>query len=214
MDAGPEVHPHHHRHKPMRHWMDMAMGASAIVLSIVSLFVALEDGNAMKRLVQANSWPFVAAESSTLALDGTPHFKMTLDNKGVGPAKIETLEVFYAGKPVSGPRRLIAAMIGPEGLNKAHRLATSDIVGSVISARDSVDFLNTIPDSFTPEQNIAIREAARHLDTRICYCSVFDECWIRGGPGISSRPKRIDRCQKPKAPYDNGASDVDPSELF
>lgn len=198
----------------MRHWLDMAMGASAIMLSIVSLFVALEDGNAMKRLVQANSWPFIAAEFSTLSPDGTVHFKMSLDNKGVGPAKIETLEVFYAGKPVSGPRQLIAAMIGPEGLNRAHRLATSDIVGSVISARESVDYLNTIPDSFTPEQNLAIRDAAHHIATRVCFCSVFDECWLRGGPDGNARPRRVDRCEKPKAPYDNGSSDVDPADQF
>jgi hypothetical protein len=207
MDAPPEVHAHH-RHKPMRHWIDMTMGASAIVLSIVSLFVALEDGNAMKRLVQANSWPYVAAASSTLASDGSPHFRMILENKGVGPAKVESLEVFFKGKPVTGPRHLIAALIGPEGLNRAHLIGTSDIVGSVLSARESIDYLDARPDSFTPEQNAAMRSGAPDVVTRICYCSVFDECWVRGGPGASSRPKPVDRCERPKTPYDNGSLDL------
>jgi hypothetical protein len=192
----------------MRHWIDMAMGGSAIVVSIVSLFVAFEDGQAMKRLVQANSWPFVAAEFSTLAPDGTPHFRLTLTDKGVGPAKIETLEVFFDRKPVAGPRELLAAMIGPDAFNRAHLVQTSDIVGSVLSARESVDYLIVPPDSFTPAQNASIRSVAPHVDIRVCYCSVFDECWIRGGPGGAARPQRVDRCNLPKVPYRNGSYDL------
>ena len=189
----------------MRHWVDMVMGASAIGISLVSLFVALEDGGAMKRLVQANSWPFVAAEFSTLGPDGTPHFRMMLTNKGVGPAKIETLEVFVSGKPVAGPRALMAAMIGPEGLNHDHKFGTSDIVGSVLSARESVDYLITLPETFTPEQNAALRNAGPRVNTRVCYCSVFDECWTRGGPDGDARAKPVDRCEMPKTRYENGS---------
>jgi hypothetical protein len=207
MDAPPEVHAHH-RHKPMRHWIDMTMGASAIVLSIVSLFVALEDGNAMKRLVQANSWPFVASEYSTLAPDGSPHFRMSLTNKGVGPAKIETLEVFVGRTAVKGPRDLLVALIGPEGLNHAHQVGTSDIVGSVLSARESVEYLTTLPETFTPEQNAALRSNGSKVNTRVCYCSVFDECWTRGGPDGDARAKPVKRCEMPKTPYQNGSLDL------
>ncbi len=208
MDAGPEIHPHHH-HRPMRHWVDMLMGASAIGISLVSLFVALQDGSAMKRLVQANSWPFVVSEYSTLAPDGTPHFRMFLTNKGVGPAKIETLEVFVDRKAVKGPRDLLVALIGPEGANRAHQVGTSDIVGSVLSARESVDFLNTLPETFTPELNAAIRNVAgERINSRVCYCSVFDECWTRGGPNGDARAKPVKRCEMPKTPYANGSLDL------
>jgi hypothetical protein len=139
---------------------------------------------------------------------------MTLVNKGVGPAKIESLEVFVNDKPVAGPRQLLTAMIGPEGMDRtAHPVATSDIVGSVLSARESLDYLDARPEAFTAEQNQAMRNGARTVNTRVCYCSVFNECWIRGGPS-GSRPRRVDRCMKPKTPYANGASDHDPSEMF
>jgi hypothetical protein len=208
MDSGPEIHPHVHRHKPMRHWIDMVMGGSAIVISIVSLFLALEDGQAMKRLVQSNSWPFVQPAYSTLARDGSVHFRMSLNNKGVGPAKVETLEVFLNGKAISRPRELLAAMIGPEGLNQAHQLSTSDIVGSVLSSRESIDFLDTRPETFTPEQNATLRELASHVHTRVCYCSVFDECWVQGGPHGGAKPLQVDRCEMPKTPYQNGSYDL------
>ena len=207
MDSGPEIHAHH-RHKPMRHWVDMAMGASAIIISIVSLFLALEDGNAMKQLVQANSWPYVAPEFSTQTEDGAARFKMYLINKGVGPAKVETLEVFFDGKPQLGPRHLIAAMIGPDGMNHAHKLATSDIVGSVLSTRETVDFLSAMPETFAPEQNEQMRAAVSKLDIRVCYCSVFDECWLIGGPGASAKPKLVKVCERPKVPYENGSLDL------
>ncbi len=206
MDAGPEIHAH--RHKPMRHWIDMVLGGSAVLISLVSVFIAIEDGQAMKRLVQSNSWPFVEVGYSTLAPDGSPHFRMRLDNKGVGPAKIETLEVFYKGKPVTGPRDLLTAMIGPDGRNPAHKVFVSDIVGSVLSSREALDFLDAQPQTFTPEQNAAMRALAPHVNTRVCYCSVFDECWVRGGPTGDARPRSVDRCELPKVRYDNGSYDM------
>ena len=207
MDSPPEIHPHHH-HKPLRHWMDMLVSGLAIVLSVVSLYVALQDGNAMKQLVQANSWPYVVPEFSNLNPDTTPHFRLMLVNKGVGPAKIETLEVFYNGKPTTGPRDLVTAMIGPEGQNHAHLLGTSDIVGSVLSARESVDFLDVRAETFTAEQNQAMRDGSSKIDMRLCYCSVFDECWIRGGPGMSSKPRPVKHCVRPKVNYDDGPLDL------
>jgi len=58
----------------------------------------------MERLVQANSWPLVQLTYSTLNADGTPHIHLDIANKGVGPARIESLEVTYNGEPVSDPR--------------------------------------------------------------------------------------------------------------
>lgn len=36
------------------------------------------------------------------------------------------------------------------------------------------------------------RQAGR-ITTRVCYCSVFDECWIAGGKAFPPAP--VDRCR-------------------
>jgi hypothetical protein len=55
MLEGPEVEPHHHHTGHSR--LDMIFGALAVVLSGVSVFIAIHHGQTMERLVAANSWP-------------------------------------------------------------------------------------------------------------------------------------------------------------
>src|ERR1700729_270779 len=101
----PEVEHSHHRHTG-RPWLDLLLGVSAVSISFISLFLAIANGRAMERLVQANSWPFVFVGASNVELDGTPHVRLLIGNKGVGPARIETLDVLYQGTSVNGPRAL------------------------------------------------------------------------------------------------------------
>ncbi len=50
---------HAHAHKTGHRWVDMAIAISAITISVISLFVAIEHGKTEEKLVAANSWPFV-----------------------------------------------------------------------------------------------------------------------------------------------------------
>jgi len=47
------------------------------------------------------------------------------------------------------------------------------------------------------------------ITTRVCYCSVFDQCWVHvSGPGLLRQdpkkivhPDRVDNCVAPAVPY-------------
>jgi hypothetical protein len=69
---GPEIEQPHHHHTG-RSWLDLILGVSAVTISFVSLFFAIHNGNAMERLVEANSWPSVQVTFSTLNSDATAH---------------------------------------------------------------------------------------------------------------------------------------------
>jgi len=201
MDPGPEIDPHHHHHTG-RPWLDLVLGVTAILISLISLILAILNGDAMQRLVAANSWPYVNVGNSNTDESGAPLLILTMQNKGVGPAKIQSLEVFYDGKAMAGSEALIHAMLGPayNGLPVYH--VASSIVGGVLSAKESVDFLQ-VKGKLVPRAILEQLAAKTDgLGYRVCYCSVFDECWMFDRSGAQSSPKPIKTCPRPATPYE------------
>ena len=49
----PEHHAHHH-HTGLP-WLDLVLAGSAMLVSVVSLFVSIEHGRTMERLVETNA---------------------------------------------------------------------------------------------------------------------------------------------------------------
>ena len=58
--------------------MDLVLGISAVSISLMSLFLAIQNDKAMEHLVQANSWPRVQITYSTSNADGSPHVHMDI----------------------------------------------------------------------------------------------------------------------------------------
>ena len=91
---------HAHAHKTGRPKLDLIIALSAIFISAVSLVVAIEHGRTERDLVAANSWPFLRSLMDNGYDDGRD-IAVGVTNAGVGPAKLESLELSYAGVPVS-----------------------------------------------------------------------------------------------------------------
>ena len=187
----PEVeHPHHHR--TGRPWLDLLLGVSAVAISFISLFLAIANGRAMERLVQANSWPFVQITFSTFNADGTPHVHLDIANKGVGPARIETLEVSYNDAPMDGPRAMVNALLKRATVPLHPRIQTSGVVNTVLAAKELTTFVDFKPEEFSPEDYAAISVGVQKLRFVACYCSVFDECWM--ADTSKTRPSPVKQC--------------------
>jgi hypothetical protein len=93
----PHSHPSHTGHR----WLDIVLGLSAMFVSVVSLVVAVEHGRTMERMadantrmVDANSWPFVEFDSHNVDAQGNADVRLVLTNDGIGPARIETFELW------------------------------------------------------------------------------------------------------------------------
>src|SRR5689334_20882491 len=111
----PEVE-HHHHHRTGRGWLDITLAVSAVFISLMSLFLAIQHGRVMEKMVEASTWAFVTVASSTAdAASFSPHPRLTVLNKGVGPAKIEDLEIFYQGVAQPGPHALVKAILNTGG---------------------------------------------------------------------------------------------------
>ena len=86
-----------------RLWTDTLLGAAALFVSAVSLWIGIRTEQANEHLVAASSWPYLYVESSNANPDGAKIIHMDVVNAGVGPAKAETFEVFWNGKAWPSP---------------------------------------------------------------------------------------------------------------
>jgi hypothetical protein len=188
---GPEAEHVHHHHTGSRR-IDLVLGVCAVSISFISLFLAIHNGNAMERLVQANSWPSVQAIYSTLDPDGTPHIHLDIANKGIGPARIESLEVTYDGARASNPRALLNAMLNRTTAPPHPRIQTANVTHSVLAAREQISFVDFKAGDYRAEDYDAIRAGVEKLNFLVCYCSVFDECWM--ADASKPRAERVKEC--------------------
>jgi hypothetical protein len=198
MGPGPETE-HHHHHHTGRKWLDVTLGVTAVFISLVSLFLAIQHGRVMEKMVAASTWPYVMVRFSTSNPDGSPHVRLEVANKGVGPAKVESLEVFYHDTAQPGGEALLQAILKPS--DKRHLpFLQSDVVNSVMAANDHVDIVDVQAANFTPQETEALRAAMAELSFRVCYCSVFDECSVLD-TRKQIRPEPVNECTFPETPF-------------
>ncbi len=197
-DLGPETEHHHHHHTGNR-FLDTVLGVSAILISFMSLFLAIQHGRVMERMVQASTWPYVMVRYSTSNPDGSPHVHLEVTNKGVGPAKVESLEVFYHDAAQPGGEALLQEILKPA--DKHHLpFLQSDVVDSVMAANERADVVDLNAANFTLQETETLKAAMPELSFRVCYCSVFDECSVLD-TRKQLRPEPVRACTFPDIPF-------------
>jgi len=206
MELDPEVHTHAHKHETGHRWIDLALALSALVLSITSIIIAIENDHAMKNLVTANSWPYLEMGHGN-AMEGSSVIHFNVRNNGVGPALIEKFIVTYAGRPVSGTRELLSRCcnIQSADLTKNLGISVDQVSNRVLSARESITFLQ-FPKRDTNDDPWRKLDASRFkVDMSACYSSVLGEHWVTSSSGV--KPRSVDSCDQLQGPSFN-ADDV------
>ncbi len=199
-DLPPLPEPAIHR----RHWLEYVATGAALVLSAVSLWVAVGTMDANRKMVAAASWPFLQIESSDAAGGAQPQMVFSVINSGIGPAKVESFEVLWNGKPVRSSRDLIWRCCGRKHSPplKNGSWVTSTIGSTVIRAGEARNFIVYDKLSGDPASWDALDLARREqLQYSICYCSVFDECWVTHENNV--HPDPVDRCPVPPVSYND-----------
>jgi len=196
-----DVHAHP-RHTGSR-WVDLALALSAVFISAVSLGVAIDHGRTERQLVAANSWPFLRNMLDN-GYDAGKSVVMGMSNGGVGPAKVQSLEVFYDGRAASSNLDVLrkccglppGASAGSKWLPKGFSYSIAD--NQVLRPGEENPVMQVWRKS-SPEMASRFADALLKLSFRVCYCSVFDECFI--GNLKDTRQQRVKACPKPEHPY-------------
>lgn len=183
---------------------DLIISVSAIILSVVSLFVAIQNAWTQREMVSASTWPFVTGwvkiETAKQSL-----LQFGLANSGVGPAKVHSFEVIYKGQSVRSTRDLMRRCCGlPSDPKIADailnpRMSSTMVNGVVVRAGEDQTAFAYLPDPANPALGQRFALALRELQFRSCYCSVLDECWKSNN---SMTPTRVKSCKEPEHPFE------------
>lgn len=161
--------------------------ASAVVLSIVSLSVAISANRTQERLLAASVWPSLEYGTGNRDDDGADMITLSIGNSGTGPARLRTVQVFYGDQAAQDSAALLKSCCE---LAKGTKLTTitSSTRARVLKPGEDVTFLR-----LPLEQNDAAlwqRFNRERFDVRLqaCYCSVLDDCWMLDSTAIEPAP--------------------------
>jgi hypothetical protein len=154
----------HHAPGRVDRWLSIAAGVGAICAVVISLYQA-----ALAREQQrASAWPYLNQSNSYVL--GQPYTRQ-VENQGVGPARVRSFEVLVDGRPVHSWSAAVRALTGTPDSGLVY---SSFGRGSVVPPGANRTLLQ-LPSG--DQARVFWEQAQTRLDTVICYCSIYDECW-------------------------------------
>jgi hypothetical protein len=204
VETGPDDVHANPRRTGMR-WFDLTLALSAIFISAVSLAVAIEHGRTERDLVAASSWPFLRAVLSNGGGEapGEQTVVIGVSNGGVGPAKLESFEVFHRGQAASSGLDLMRRCcgLGPTDedvkrqMPHGHHFELTD--HTVLRPGEAKATFGVRRDSEVGDRFAGVLTELRF---RACYCSILDQCWISSLRDTHTQP--VKACPEPKVRFD------------
>jgi hypothetical protein len=204
VETGPDDVHANPRRTGMR-WFDLTLALSAIFISAVSLAVAIEHGRTERDLVAASSWPFLRAVLSNEFGDGPDDLSAVIgvSNGGVGPAKLESFEVFYRGAAAHSGLDLLRRCcgLGPTADDVSRQLPHGrhfEITDhTVLRPGEAKATFGVRRGSDVGERFAA---SLTEFSFRACYCSILDQCWVSNLRDTHTRP--VKACAEPKVRFE------------
>jgi hypothetical protein len=181
-------------------WWDYAVGGSAMLVSLISLWLAVQHGHTMEKLVKANSWPNiqVSVRVDRGGAPGSARLSIAATNNGVGPARIDSLELFSGNKPLHDAGAIIEAIkvagrAAGNGAAVAGHLEGASAVDTVLGAHETTVITRFVV-SDGSLWTMPMVKVGSAIETRICYCSVLDECFRDDSRLARHRPEHVESC--------------------
>ena len=176
--------------------ISLVIGTIAVFVSFLAVLAAKAEVEVAREVQKALSLPIIQVDMGYQYQTIPYSFKITLTNSGPGIAYVQNVQPLIAGKPMADYKALQdATMIGRMlGFGKFKESAAAGYISS--------------GDSVTPWQfewgksglgdiRAYLRGVygapMKDIDIEVCYCSIFDECWITR---LSDRrkPTLVDTC--------------------
>jgi len=118
----------------------------------------------------ASVWPYMAINTSW----GPKDFKLSVSNNGIGPAKVSYIKYTYKDSTYYFTDELLREISKRDSFDLGN-LEYGNITGHVIRPNMTVKLWH-IQDSISSKK---LLEKTKDIGLEICFCSVFDKCWIK-----------------------------------
>lgn len=146
----------------------------ALAVSVFALAIGAWQTRLMQGQARASVWPHLEIGYTYNSNTDENGFIWHIDNNGVGPARIETVTLTLDGKPMKSWHDVLIAL----GFKGEMRVSTTSLAGEVIPP--SLNRETAIGAVRINQRDAAsvFKEAVPRFKMEICYCSVYDDCWV------------------------------------
>lgn len=161
------------------------IAVAGIFTGAVALYAALSEADAVRKQQAAIVLPEIVVAQSQVIGPEEGFFAWNVFNWGIGPGRVRAVRVSYNDEPVRDWSELMEAV---DLTDKPYQ--QSQIAGRTIPAGTDAELIFRTVDR---EAALKLRSESPHVDIEVCYCSVFDECWMMPN-GFSEGPKSVKTC--------------------
>ena len=166
----------------------LAVSFLALGLGIWQARLMSEQTRLMQQQARAGVWPYLSIGYALVADGDKRGYTWRIDNDGVGPARIESVTLTLDGKPVEHWKEVFDALFGDAPVQATY----SQIYGKVLPPSTNRETTIEAVHLSDPAQAKAFFEAQSRIEMSICYCSVYDDCWIARRRSPAQEP--VARC--------------------
>ena len=173
---------------------------AAIVIGACALFVAWDQAQIMRKQQHASVIPAVNIASGFSSDPDAYVMTVTISNDGIGPAVIESAALYVDGEPVRDWPDFRDRLL-PPGLHGDFSSNLDSAIGMLAAGEKSVAIQFLWPRSEETRAGFeALKARAFSADSAktyfsVCYCSVFEKCWMTGPEKSTARPEKVKKCE-------------------
>lgn len=150
------------------------VGFLALIVAGYTAYIARYTASIQRQQVSAQVWPYLISGNNDLTQS------LVVDNKGVGPAIVRSVQVWMDGKPQRDWNQLVADMGLPP-----HSFLQATINHDVLSPGEELQVIRF------PDKALWLRFEAAALNRMamdICFCSTLGECWVSSNKNLIGPP--------------------------
>lgn len=167
-----------------RRWFENVSGTLAVVAAIGALAVSAVQTHLLQAQVRASAWPYLTIAES-INLDEIHHetsgkveykgnYSIRIGNDGVGPARIRAMEVRVDGQARRNWTEALQSLLGRQPGQLNRNSVNNEVLPASLNRETAIDAISTTDG----EAAHALSLARERIGIEICYCSIYDECWI------------------------------------
>ena len=164
---------------------------SAVLLSVCGVFIATYEAALVRRQQRASAWPHVEVAASM----SRGRVELWVQNVGVGPARVRTAAVSQGGETRKDWADLIRrAGVDPKEVGSYYYSLINGRVLPPDSEREVIWRLTEEDGAAAPALIALLRREILEgqIDVTLCYCSVYDECWMSGLQDVIQRSRGVE----------------------
>lgn len=154
---------------------EMIVALSALLISLVTAVVSIYSAYIDRFYARASFWPRLEIYQS---YSTGKKFGYGVANNGNGPALIQYARVSYQAKPINNWRDIPAL--------KDKKFTQSHFGTKILSPEHTVT-----PILYQGSEADTIQQANTQVTIELCYCSVYQECWLIDK---TNDPQPIEHC--------------------